>query len=537
MFAIFFTGTIAFFRHEVTFWMQPELHRTTAVGHEEAAKVAIERLEAIAPQAREWGVVLPSERNPTLRISWDDAGADPDNPASAPADRLLRDRAEKQAEITNARGGRPRDPGLLLDPATGDVLTPRDTAGGEFLYRFHYRLHGLPNELGRWIIGLATFAMFIAIISGIITHKKIFTDFFTFRAGKGQRSWLDGHNAMAVLSLPFHLMITFSGLLLLGSTLLPWSGGGGHGHGGHGRAGNDEIVAASGTAPEQDRIASDRIIAEGQSIWGAPAGRMIFHRVNGVTQTVELTSQKNDDLTLRPGGGPGRTITFDAKNAEVVERTDTEAENAIAATDRTMVALHLGRFAPWQFRWLLFVAGVAGTLMIATGLVLWSVKRKEKRRGAPGTVGHRLVDSLNIAAITGLPLATAAYFWASRIISAASPDRANLEISIFFAVWLGSFIHALFRPDGKAWLEQLIASGLGFASLAVLNPLSGGMDLVTATSRGNWIVAGFDLTVLVTGAVFLLAANLLAARATRNSSAQPRPSNTAAATELAREAP
>jgi uncharacterized iron-regulated membrane protein len=64
--------------------------------------------------------------------------------------------------------------------------------------------------------------MFVAIISGIITHKKIFKDFFTFRSGKGQRSWLDAHNATAVFALPFHIMITFSGLLLLMFMFMPW---------------------------------------------------------------------------------------------------------------------------------------------------------------------------------------------------------------------------------------------------------------------------------------------------------------------------
>src|SRR5690606_12876251 len=52
--------------------------------------------------------------------------------------------------------------------------------------------------------------------------KKIFADFFTFRLRKGQRSWMDAHNALGVLALPFHFMITYSGLLLLMTMLMPW---------------------------------------------------------------------------------------------------------------------------------------------------------------------------------------------------------------------------------------------------------------------------------------------------------------------------
>ena len=66
--------------------------------------------------------------------------------------------------------------------------------------------------------------MLVAIVSGVITHKKIFTDFFTFRGGKGQRSWLDAHSALSVLGLPFHFMITYSGLITLMVMYMPWGG-------------------------------------------------------------------------------------------------------------------------------------------------------------------------------------------------------------------------------------------------------------------------------------------------------------------------
>ena len=120
-------------------------------------------------------------------------------------------------EDPRARRGGQR---IILDSATGEVLEARETRGGGFLYRFHFDLYGMPRIWARWIVGIATLLMMVGIISGIITHKKIFKDFFTFRPGKGQRSWLDAHNATAVFALPFHIMITFSGLLLLLFTII-----------------------------------------------------------------------------------------------------------------------------------------------------------------------------------------------------------------------------------------------------------------------------------------------------------------------------
>ncbi|MFP3787432.1 PepSY-associated TM helix domain-containing protein, partial [Burkholderia sp. SIMBA_024] len=77
-------------------------------------------------------------------------------------------------------------------------------------YRLHFDLHYLPVVCARYIVRCCAMFMLVPIISGIITHKKIFKDFFTFRPGKGQRSWLDFHNASAVLALPYHAMITYT---------------------------------------------------------------------------------------------------------------------------------------------------------------------------------------------------------------------------------------------------------------------------------------------------------------------------------------
>ena len=80
----------------------------------------------------------------------------------------------------------------------------------------------MPVVWGRWLAGAAAMFMLVAIVSGVITHKKIFVDFFTFRWGKRQRSWLDAHNSLSVFGLPFHFMITYTGLVTLMALYMPW---------------------------------------------------------------------------------------------------------------------------------------------------------------------------------------------------------------------------------------------------------------------------------------------------------------------------
>ena len=193
LFAMFLTGTASYFRPEITRWMQPEL-RPAAVSTTRAAETAIAHMQATSPDDTQWYIYLPDDRTTITRIF-----AIPN--ASVPA------------------GPRRRE--IRLDPATGAPVQARDTRGGEHFYRFHFQLQ-LPHPWGRWLAGGCAIFMLAAILSGVITHKRIFVDFYTLRWNKGQRSWLDAHNVSAVLALPYHAMITYTGLITLVMMYMPW---------------------------------------------------------------------------------------------------------------------------------------------------------------------------------------------------------------------------------------------------------------------------------------------------------------------------
>ena len=85
-------------------------------------------------------------------------------------------------------------------------------------------LHIRFQNIGYWIVGLAGMAMMAMCISGVVIHRKIFTDFFTFRADKKPRRLvLDLHNVTGVLGLPFHFLISLSGLVIMFSIYFPSS--------------------------------------------------------------------------------------------------------------------------------------------------------------------------------------------------------------------------------------------------------------------------------------------------------------------------
>src|SRR5690606_10856336 len=114
---------------------------------------------------------------------------------------------------------------VTIDPRSGQVL-PHDQLkiGSEFFYPLHYSLHLHWLRLGYWIVGIAALAMLAALVSGVIMHRKIFREFFTFRPRKQtQRSALDLHNLTGVVALPFHFMFALSGLIIFAGIYLPVS--------------------------------------------------------------------------------------------------------------------------------------------------------------------------------------------------------------------------------------------------------------------------------------------------------------------------
>ncbi|MDY6462661.1 PepSY-associated TM helix domain-containing protein [Acinetobacter faecalis] len=514
LYAIFVTGTLSFFQNEITVWMKPELHQSVPQATQvQQTQVALNYLQKNHPDAAAWNIQLPNSRQNTTLIT-----------------------VRKQGEDPRARRGGTR---ITIDSATGQILEARETRGGSFLYRFHFELYGMPRTWSRWIVGIATLLMFVAIISGVITHKKIFKDFFTFRSGKGQRSWLDAHNATAVLALPFHIMITFSGLLLLLFTIMPW--GVERVYEGRGEFLQDQNRAlvqenkeskpsdaasnrnqpanaerAQGAERGEKRRGRDKkeaqpaeltnvapILAYAQQEWkNNPIGTISIIAPNTNQAKIELRALHGESVTYRNvyaslqfDGVTGKNITDDSSSLK--------NPNIPMGIYNVFTTLHEARGVDIALRWLLFLSGIVGTVMVATGLILWCVKRApQQQKQGYKSFGYRLVEVTNIAAIIGLPIACAAYFYANRFIPADIDMRLNWEIRTFFVVWLLTLIYPIFRSSRQAWLELLALATVLFALLPILNFMTGGQALWNSIAYGQWVIASFDLAMWVLAIVF-----------------------------------
>ncbi|MGJ7544718.1 PepSY-associated TM helix domain-containing protein [Variovorax sp. LT1R16] len=488
LFFVFVTGTAGYFSHEIDRWMRPELPLAPAPSADISGMVAMAQahLEKVAPGAQFWSIDLPGSRaQPQLEVSWQGTGA--------------------------SRGQRGRAQRAALDAATGDTVSAqkvRQTGGGQLLYRMHYELRYMPYDVAIRLVGICSMFMLIAILSGIVTHKKIFADFFTFRPGKGQRSWRDAHNLISVTSLPFFLMITYSGLVFFMYEYMPAGRSAAYGVGPESRQQyQGELLPANRARPLGQPTTLAPLVdamrtAEHQ--WGAGRVGSLWVQYPGdaaAIVTVRARAEGGPDIappSLRFRGATGAPV-------------DEAPASAARQTQMTLLALHEGLFAGALLRWAYFLVGLLGCAMIATGLVLWTVKRKVKqdklqKAGRRPEFGFRLVQCLNIGAIAGLPVAIAIYFWANRLIPADFAGRRDWEVHAMFIAWAAMLVYPAFRPALRAWVDELwIAAGV-FALLPVLNALTTHRHLGVTLPAGDWVLAGFDLTALTLGAFFAMAA-------------------------------
>ena len=471
LFAIFLTGTLSYFNDEISHWMQPEIP-VRQVSSEASLTLAQYYLQQHAGGAGRWVISLPSARDPGLSVSWQMPGNE------------------------GRRGPREQ---RQLDPLSGEVLQVRDTRGGDFFYRFHYQLQ-MPHPWGRWLSTSAAMLMLVALITGIITHKKIFKDFFTFRPRKGQRSWLDGHNAVGVLVLPFHLMITYSSLVIFMYMVMPASIL--VAYQGDTDSFFSELFPASESPKAEGQpgqlLALAPFVERAREQWGGGQVRLVTVSHPGdVKATVNVMRSSADRVMYEFGSA----VAFDGVSGAFL--TADPARPAPMAIAGSFYGLHLGHFAGPTLRWLYFICGLAGTAMIGTGLVIWLGKRQLKHaKSGVMPFELRLVEVLNIASMSGLLIAVAVFFCANRLLPVNLAERGEWEVNSFFIAWGLSLLHALVRRGRVAWVEQLaLAAGL-FCAVPLLDALSSEQSLRMLLAQGDWARLGFDLTCLGSG-VFL----------------------------------
>ncbi|WP_243453606.1 PepSY-associated TM helix domain-containing protein, partial [Polymorphobacter multimanifer] len=303
------------------------------------AQTEVASLDALKPIADrmardvdQWSVVLPTERVPTMQL------------------RVY----EEERDINDVRH---------VDPATGALLDDPGSLGGTgFFFPFHFSLHLRAFDLGYWLVGIAAMAMLVLSVSGVIIHKKLFADFFTLRiVRKPQRTTLDLHNVTGVLGLPFNIVMALSGLILFFSIYMPTP--------------QSIVYGGDKAAFERDAygdferekagrpggLASlDAMQAEAKRRWDGEAPYFVRVKNPGDANAyVEMRRPYDRGVTMSLD-----KIYFDGPTGRVLNEFRTD--KAVMTAQRFISGIHFIQFRHWTLRWLYFVCGLMGCVLIAT---------------------------------------------------------------------------------------------------------------------------------------------------------------------------
>ncbi|HEX5693656.1 MAG TPA: PepSY-associated TM helix domain-containing protein [Arenimonas sp.] len=463
LFVIFVGGTLACFDKELDDWMRPWLH-DTALPEQPRFDAAIARSRAAHPEAHAWYVLAgnPRERAMESYVYFDDGSYTKE----------------------------------VLDPATGEAVT--DTAGGDFFFTLHYNLHA--GTIGMYLVGLAGMLMLVALVAGVVIHKRIFKDFFTFRPGAGgQRAWLDGHNLTGVLGLPFHLMLAYTGVAIFVANYM---------FAGINAAYDGDVFKFYDEAADNYERAEvgqplarlhslDALVADARQRLGQPVTWASVHHPDDASATLSFGGDHSRRVAWN-----FEQVFYDAADGRFLHHT--RPPGAGYATYTFLGGLHMAQFGGSTLRWLYFLLGLAGCVMIATGMQVW-VRKRARRIAEAGTLsGYGLVLGLNVGVVAGLPLACVVMLLANRLLPMTLADRAAAEVMVFCATWAVAALWGAWRTrTGRGWRDLYAATAAALLALPLVNfattPRS---HLLETLPRGEWALAAVDLTALAFAAAF-----------------------------------
>ena len=467
LFIAFYAGALTMFERPLQRWATPPspLPKPPPL---EATQALIDATIAARPEiARAFFVNLATGPETPARLSW-------------------------PAEPNRSRD----DPGPVLEfgaamaPDGSWVSAPLQTAPVTGLIDQLHRQVGLPvpHEAAMVVTGIVALMYGLALVSGFITLlPTLVRNLFALRLGTNlRRWWLDVHNALGVVSLPFHLVMALSVLVFAFHDAF--------------YAAQDAVVYRGGLAQQWAQGRPPRAVPDPQASPLAPDElvRRIAVQAPGFAPTrLEYATDAEGRLTARVLGtdprhalrGPNFGLAaVDPYDGRLVQTDYLPGHQpAYAAIVSQFFGLHFGNYGGSAVRWAYFLLGLAGAAIFYTGNLLWiESRRRRARRDDPtpaqarsARVMGRVTVGVALGCITGISASLAATKW----LAGRVDDAAAWHQGLYYAVFLGCLAWAMWRGPALASTSLLRLAALATA----LIPLSSAIAaLVPGLGLWNW---------------------------------------------------
>ncbi|QIE23963.1 PepSY-associated TM region [Caballeronia sp. SBC1] len=488
LFIAFYAGAITMFKDTLDDWVTPP---SPAFEHAqtfplEQASAVIEQTLAAYPAAR---------RQFTLRL---------EPPGAASLSWRPRGQSQRVTATLNADG--------KLETHT------RETSNAARFIDILHMTAGIPGgfSVGMGVMGVVSLLYGLALVSGVIVLlPSLVKDLFALRVGKNlKRMWLDAHNVIGILSLPFHILMALSVVAFgLNDTIF---------------AVQDHVIY-SGTL-DATKQAQNPYFAKAPA---EPGGAVTLLPPLKILAAVKQRAPGFEarELSYRGAGAPGATVFVRGDDPRYLARSGGFAlldpvsgqflnaqflpgapdANAWSAATSAFFALHFGSYGGAPVQWGYFFLGLAGAFLFYSGNLLWIESRRKLERRAQAVAEDDRVPpkqrraayfmaALTVGVTLGCIAGISATLAAGKWLNGRVADMSAWHAWIYYTVFLVSIAWAFLRGAARGSVE-LLALATGTTLLVPLASIAGWL----APSTGLWFepsAVGVDVCAAVGAACF-----------------------------------
>jgi uncharacterized iron-regulated membrane protein len=352
---------------------------------------------------------------------------------------------------------------------TGQILEPHEDGLTHWLVNFHRSLM-LPRTAGRFIVGLSGVLLLVSILSGILLHRKMLKEMFTWRLHRSVRlKWQDSHKILGLWSLPFQLMIAFTGawlgmialLLPLNATLT-------------GKWGIEEIYGALfPSGPSAAGISAPMLPLDEVMIATRP-------HLDNAPQSISIKNWGDQDATYiflyEPHGTLDGTLRreVNAVTGEIYDVPHIDRSGPIYQVLRSMTTLHYAWFGGGWVKILYTVLGSFLCIIAITGVLIWLEKREHGGKGNAPKAVYTMLGRMTIGTSMGMLIASFAVFYVDRLSTPLPGEKLTTIGIAYLAIWgLGIVFAGVSRNPYRSTKHLLYVTGAVALGIPLLSGLTG----------------------------------------------------------------
>jgi uncharacterized iron-regulated membrane protein len=431
LFIAFYAGALNIFKEPLNRWAAPPAQERRLTPLADTNDLINQTLASKPSVAKGFVVYLEEDERTPARMAWRTRG---------PGER----EDNLSAPITHISS--------LDQQGKAHVETYQSNHLASFIDQLH-RVVGLPvdNDMNRWLMGVFATLYALALISGVVILLPSLTkDLFALRIGKNlKRMWLDAHNVVGVVSLPFHIVIAVTAVVFAYHNPI---------YEVQDRTIHSDAKPANA---QRERTASKVMLSRDPADMMSPVALvdkvkafspsfepsfLQYRKVGEASAEVRIWGKDPAGIMPRPRGG---FVSVDPYTGKITSSDRMPGkQDAPALIIHSLFALHMGAFGGVAVQWMYFLLGLAGAWLFYSGNLLWLESRRVKTlaggSNSKSSTSQRRQVKIMANACVGVCLGSIC----------------GISLSIVSAKWLHGHV------ENMAAAHQLLYYGIFFAAVA-----------------------------------------------------------------------